>query len=60
MYLQHVHVVPQLVILEPTTQVSGVPGIAKHVTCPGFSGALWQVHVQPFSPTLHVLALAKN
>lgn len=56
--LQHVQVVPQVVTLEPSTQVSGVTGNARHVACPCFSGALLQSHEQPSTPTLHVLALA--
>lgn len=57
-YLQHVHVVPQTVSLEPTTQFSGFPGSASQVKTPSSNGAFLQVHVQPLESTLHVFALA--
>lgn len=43
-----------MLALEPGTQVSGVAGYARHVTCPGFGGVELQVHEQPSTPTLHV------
>lgn len=52
--LQHVHVVPQEDTLEPISQDWGVAGIARHVTCPGGTGAVSQVHEQPSTPTSHV------
>lgn len=56
--LQHVHVVPHTLLLEPISQEVGVPGIARHVTCPVFGGVATQSHEQPSTPTSHVLACA--
>lgn len=52
--LQHVHVVPHTVTLEPISQDSGTGILAKHCTCPG--GTVMHVHEQPSTPTLHCAA----